>query len=187
MEEMVSEFIVGACQNCQMLPISCDLLYDREHLGQTSYGMYCGSAVEFYIRPLNSCIADVDELVFANCAMAFVEDFPELPSDVSGLSDSIKCYKIEPHLTYPGFVRLRDFGEVNYDWKYKTFQFNRRPYPNSYNMVNMAAAAAIADREVRMANTTSGPAIKLYLLSGLEALDTVVSVWCPQWPKEAKG
>src|SRR6218665_3346347 len=186
MEEIPSEFIINTCQ---MLPMSCDVVYDIDYLSRSNCSIFCGSAMEFYIRPLNTCIADVDELHFKNDELAFSGDFPELPSDVSGLRDSIECYKIEPYLNYPGFVQLRYFGKVNYNWKYKKSQFNSRSFSDSYVylVADMAAAVAEVGQEQGIENTTSGPAIKLYLYAGFEALDTVTSLWCPQWPKEAQG
>ena len=181
-EKIATEFIVGTCQ---LLPKSCDVVFDCVYSFQTWSAVYCGSAVEFHILPLHSCIADLDALYFKNDELAFTGDFPELPSDVSCLSDSIKCYQIEPHLAYPGFVRLRYFGEVDYNWKYKKFKFNRRSFQNSYHLVDMDAVAAGLGSKHVTARTTSGPAIKLHLFSGLEVLDTVYSLWCPQWPKEA--
>ena len=60
--------------------------------------------------------------------LAFVEDFPVLPNDVSGLADTIECYKIEPYLRYPGFVRLRVLGKMNYNWKYKKYEFSHTTF-----------------------------------------------------------
>ena len=180
MEELASEFIVGTCQ---LLPKSSNVVFGPFYMYQPCYAMYCGSAVEFYIQPLHSCIADVDALRIRTDDLAFTGDFPELPSDVSCLRDSIKCYQIEPHLTYPGFVRLRYIGEVNYNWKCKNHQFSRLSFPNNYVTV---IAVGNVRLEQGMTKTTSGPAIKLLIFSGTDVLDVVGCVWCPQWPKEAK-
>ena len=66
--------------------------------------MFCGSAMEFYIRPLNTYIDDIDILVIRTDILAFGGDFPVLLHHVTGLSDAIECYKIESDLRCPGFV-----------------------------------------------------------------------------------
>src|SRR5688572_4239704 len=114
-ELLASAFIVNTCQ---VLPRSFPLPYDHMHnlLGSrdsptptpySGYSIPCGSAAEFYIRPLNSCIDDTDYLIARANELVFSGDFPVLPSDMSGLADTIQCYKIEPYDLYPGFVRLR--------------------------------------------------------------------------------
>ena len=127
-EEMASWFIASTCQ---LLPKSVSVVSDHMHdLIMTSrpvprcIRILCGSAAEFYIRPLNTCISDIDFLISRADELAFSGDFPVLPSDMSGLADTIECYKIESYHRYPGFVRLRVLGEMNYNWKYKKYEFN---------------------------------------------------------------
>src|SRR6188768_3749987 len=107
-EELASAFIVSTCQ---LLPSSVT--------APKGYAILCGSHAEFYIRPVNSCIGDVDFLVSIPDSLAFSGDFPVLPSDMGGLADTIKCYMIETYDTCPGFVRLREIAEIIYNWKYK--------------------------------------------------------------------
>src|SRR5688572_18115571 len=128
MEEMASEFIV---RTCQLLPKLCCGVSDRIRMKIAStprdaikYRRLCGSSEEFYIRPLNPCIADVDALLYSTNQLAFTEDFPVLPNEVSGLADTITCFKVDPYLRYPGFVRLRELGKINYNWTYKNFEFS---------------------------------------------------------------
>src|SRR6218665_2243461 len=87
MEKYVSELIVS---ECQILPKSYDALSDRL-TNQTSYGICCGSVMEFYIRSFSVCIDDMDLLIFGAGELAVTEKFPQLPLDISGLSDMIKC------------------------------------------------------------------------------------------------
>src|SRR6218665_721519 len=110
-EDLASAFIVGTCQ---LIPRSS--LVHSDHMRNLSptkspataeYSIMCGSNEEFYIRPLNSCIGDVDRLIAQANELVFSGDFPVLPSDLSGLPDTIVCYKIEQYNRYPGFVRLR--------------------------------------------------------------------------------
>ena len=74
----------------------------------------------------------MDTLLWKVNALAFIEDFPVLPNDVSRLDDTIKCLKIEPYRDYPGFVRLRVFGKLNYNWKCKKYAFSYSILPNEY-------------------------------------------------------
>ena len=84
-------------------------------------------------------IAKADELAFSG-------DFPVLPNDMSGLDlsgldDSIKCWKIETYDRYPGFVRLRVCGKMNYNWKYKKYELNHTEFTNGYMSLNMDTIA----------------------------------------------
>src|SRR5688572_23509009 len=100
-EEMASWFITITCQ---LLPKSFPTLSDRMHYLTASlspapihYSIFCGSSVEFYIRPLHTCIEDTDFLTVKTEDVAFSGECLILPSDMSGLSDTIKCYKIESY------------------------------------------------------------------------------------------
>src|SRR6218665_2290759 len=143
-EQAVSEFIVSTCQ---VLPKSCyvasDLLYtpvQSLRFGLSYYYWPCGSGAEFHIRPLNSCVDDIDELFSNPNMMVFTEDFPVLPDYAHYLAaiDSFQCLKIEPHLKYPGFVRLRYFGEMNYNWNYKKYEFSPVHLPHTCISIEMA-------------------------------------------------
>jgi len=64
---MTSEFIVSTCQ---LLPKSVFLSSDhmRDFVmtwtpATKEYSILCGSSAEFYIRPLNACITDINVFV----------------------------------------------------------------------------------------------------------------------------
>src|SRR6218665_2070804 len=127
-EELASAFIFTMCQ---LIPKPPPVYYDHTHnlLGSkhpvpTYYIVLCGSHAEFYIRPLITCMDDLDFLVAKADELAFSGEFPVLPRDFSGLVDTIECYKIEPYDRYPGFVRLRHWGEMNYKFKFSKYAFN---------------------------------------------------------------
>src|SRR5688572_17754883 len=127
-EELASALIVSTCQ---LLSKSFSLLSDHMHdlspslgAGPKPYAILCGSHAEFYIRPLTACIGDLDYLVSKPNRLGFSGDFPVLPCDISGLADTIKCYRIETYDICPGFVRLRDIGETIFNWKYKKYEYN---------------------------------------------------------------
>src|SRR6218665_1364952 len=194
LENISSDFIVGTCQ---ILPESCYGVPERIsiHVADTqrlpvAYSLHCGSSAEFYIRPLHSCIDDTDALDCKVDHLAFAEDVPELPNDVSHLGDKIYCYKIVPYAGYPGFVRLGDMGTMNYNWKHKTYEYNRACIPNGYVSYNNTATLAdielFNDRRGDQSRTVRGPAITLQGAMDSVGHDTVTSVWCPQWPKEAQ-
>src|SRR5688572_26065284 len=125
-EELASAIIVSTCQ---LLPKSYSAVSDQMHNlvmstepGPKKYSILCGSFAEFYIRPLIPCIADIDFLICDAHILAFSGEFPVLPTDMSGLADRIVCCKIESYHKYPGFVRLRILGVMNYNWKYKKYK-----------------------------------------------------------------
>lgn len=118
-EEIASWFIAGTCElipKCfSISPYHVhDLIIDSK-TAPIEYSILCGSFEEFYIRPLNTCIADNYFLVCEADRLVFNGDSPMLPNDLSGLADSILCHKIESCPGYPGFVRLRVLGETNYN------------------------------------------------------------------------
>ncbi len=112
-EEMASYFITGTCQllSKSFSPSSDhmhDLVMSQDPLTK-QYAIVCGSQAEFYIRPLNTCIADIDFLYCYADQLAFSGDFPVLPSDISGLADTVKCYEIESYREFSGFCSITRF------------------------------------------------------------------------------
>src|SRR6218665_1672990 len=154
----------------------------------TEYQIMCGSLAEFHIRPLITCIDDEDFLFPGAHELVFSGHFPVLPRDLSGLPERIICYKIEPYDRYPGFARLRLWGEMKYNWKFKKYILKavNKMY---YAVVNMDKLAQdytpltlVQNRT--MLSTVSGPAVKRQ--SDEHSDDFVKNMWCPQWPKEAQ-
>src|SRR6218665_1627418 len=106
--EIASEFIASTCE---LMPASSLVHSDLMHniipgksYEKMEYSILCGSHAEFYIRPLNTCIGDVDVIIADTSQLAFSGDFPVLPSNVSGMADTIQCYQTKPYKRYPGFV-----------------------------------------------------------------------------------
>src|SRR6218665_3873523 len=182
-KEAIHDFIVG---NCQLLPKFYDSVSDPIFFGNER-AIYCGSSAEFYILPLNSCIHDTDALILVGNVLALADDYPVLPSDVSRLDDKIKCYRMEPCHGYPGFVLLRHWGKMNYNWKNKKYEYI---YAAKNKYVNVSIVG-IADNYLRSTDekqyyrTTRGPAMTIQ--TSKESKDYIKSLWCPQWPKEAHG
>ena len=193
-EEMASSFIVSTCE---LIPRSSLVLVDHLHNLIASkqpeprqYLILCGSLAEFYIRPLRTCIGDLDRLIVRTDELVFNGEFPELPSDVSGLADKIYCFKIEPYDKYPGFVRLKRWGEMNYNWNYNKYEYNYASDTNCYVVMDLADlldrhSVTTLNRRTKL-NSISGPALKNRSGGPLIGFDIVKSVWCPHWPKEAQ-
>ena len=100
-DEEASDYIVSTCQ---LLPKSFSDVSDHMHrpcthesneMAPKAYLITCGRTAEFYICPMKTCIDDMDVLFYSADELAFSGDFPVLPSDVSGLPDMVKCYKVE--------------------------------------------------------------------------------------------
>src|SRR6218665_1017735 len=197
-DEMASYFI---SETCQLIPKSCSPSSDNMHdlvipdQSPKLYAIVCGSGAEFYIRPLNTCIGDIDILMCRADRLAFSGDFPVLPSDISGLADAIHCYEIEPCHGIPGFVRLRDFGEMKYNWKYKEYKLNRNIDPDTYIKRDITQNLnSFVDQwygnERTLPKVFCGPTIKspsetsdsVYTIG----IDVVHSIYCPQWPRDAQ-
>src|SRR5688572_30556157 len=60
----------------------------------------CGSSLEFYVELMNSCIDDIDTMISKADEMAFTEDIPVLPDDVSVCVDMTNCLQITPYPDY---------------------------------------------------------------------------------------
>src|SRR6218665_2670980 len=141
------------------------------------------------------CIGDVDFLIAQTDELVFDGDFPVFPSDKSGLAHTIKCQKIEPYDRYPGFIRLRIWGELNFNWKYKKYQFNLTADTNSYAVLDLDTIASryylLTSSRNTLQNSINGPAVRQpwgnECTQWFDGIDIVKSMWCPQWPKEAQG
>jgi len=198
-EEMTSAFIANTCQ---LTPRSPLVLFDEMHNLMSckssmakEYAVFCGSYAELYIRSLITCIDDVDVLIAQIDQLVYEGNIPVLPSDLSGLADTIECYKIEPCHNYPGFVRLRVGGEMLYNWNYKKYEFNYTADANTYGVAYLDSIAdnyspaGLRAKGGSIPNIVIGPAIKLSsdnYTRCLLAIDFVKSMWCPRWPKEAQ-
>src|SRR6218665_3362732 len=197
-EELASAFIVGTCQ---LIPRSSFIHSAHRHNLMASknptpieYLIMCGSNAEFYIRPIMTCIDDLDFLIVRIDELAFNEDFPALPSDMSGLSDRITCHKIEPYDIYPGFVRLRIRGEVTYNWKYNRYEFNHTADTNNYWALDLDSDsvrfAPVHLKRDKLINIITGPAVRQRSddpTAWFNKVDLVKTMWCPRWPREAQG
>ena len=191
--QIASDIIV---RSCELLPKSDDVVSDCRLLQEECVsGIYCGSAMEFYIRPLNPCVTDNDILLYSTSELVFTTDFPVLPVDVSDLSDTIECYKFEPYLRYPGFVRIRTLGKLHYNWKCKKYDFSRTPtrdiglryFHLTPQLLTPATINFVTETLGALSESAHGPAMKVQSTSPTEPpYDQVHCVWCPQWPEEAQ-
>src|SRR6218665_308955 len=180
----VSDTIVSSCE---LLPKSYDVVSERRRLQEElKYGIYCGSALEFYIRPLNPCVTDHDLLIYSIADMVFTTDgIPVLPLNVSDLSDTIDCYTIESYRKYPGFVRIRVLGKMHYNWKCKNYEFSHTTSQSIYLSTPQHSTAKKSFEA--LTETVHGPAIQFQsTLTSEPPHDLVLSVWRPQWPEEAQ-
>src|SRR6218665_2926479 len=189
-EEIVSWFITSTCQ---LIP-KTDIVSNHMHrlcisssTAPVKYLIQCGSTAELFIRPLNSCVGDVDELVGEANQLGLNDDVPVLPTDLSGMMDTIECCQIESHQGYPGFVRLRFLGEINYDWKYKQYESTCSPTVHTGKYTYFGRNLAL--RRSGPPYFISGPALKrLAADSELHSgRDSVTSLFCPQWPRDARN
>ena len=121
----------------------------------------CGSSVEFYVEPINSCIDDTDTLISNVHEMAFTEDIPVLPDDVSGFLDTIDCSQITPYPDYPGFVKLRCLGKMRYNWHCKKFEFQTGFLPKSFYTYCHDPRNSSSEHIAEEERYCTGPAVKL--------------------------
>src|SRR6218665_2393644 len=197
-EEMTSFFIMGTCQ---LLSKSFSPSHDDMNSLLTSHNsiskqrvIVCGSQAEFYIRPLNTCITDIDVLFSPTDELACIGNIPVLPSDISGLSDTIGFFEIESYYAFPGFVRLRFLGEMKYNWKHKEYKLDRKVNLGFYKTIdrtrNLHLYLEVNNRlpsKNKLPRVTSGPAIKTpYDSASSPESDVVICVFCPQWPRDAQ-
>ena len=154
-----------------------DILYDEETL---YHNFICGSSAEFYIRPITTCIDDVDAMTFFTNCLVFRDDIPTLPDDFCGLFDTICCFQMTPYPNYPGFVKLKKIGILKYYWNCRKFQFHKvKKLQCLYANKNSEFLNVVLEQP---GNPKRGPAVKY----NFENSDQVPCFWCPQWPKEAQ-
>src|SRR6218665_1937236 len=107
-EEMASAFIISTCQLIpKSVSIVSDHMHDRRRFSEdvpTSFFIYCGSAAEFFIYPLNSCVGDVDVLSCDADMLAVSVDLPVVLTDLSCLFDTIEC--MQPYRIISGVSRF---------------------------------------------------------------------------------
>src|SRR6218665_520054 len=159
------------------------------------YFILCGSNAEFYIRPLITCNGDLDYLIALANELVIDENLSVYPGDRSGLAETVICYKIEPYDRYPGFVRLRIWGEMTFNWKCNKYDFNHTANTNSpgyavLDLENLANRYSLnPKRGEALQKIVCGPAVKQLgdeHIGCFDGVDFVRSIWCPQWPKEAQ-
>src|SRR6218665_1369220 len=184
-EELMYDFIVD---KCQLIPKCYDAVSEPIYF-EDEYAILCGSTMEFYIRPLNSGINDMDALIVKRGILTFQSEFPGLPIDVSRLRDIIECYRMEPYLRYPGFVPLRFWGKLNYSWKYKTFEFDQTTDIVYIKISTFENVVRHQMHENFSAHSyiERGPAITIHNSAVFAPNDSVFGLWCPTWPTEAQG
>ena len=192
-EEMASDFITGTCEVVPKFCSSSDHMHDlSEGPLPKQHVIVCGSRAEFYIRPLNICIGDIDYLLCKADQLAFSGDFPVLPSDISGLADTIHCFKIKSYPGIPGFVRLRYRGEMKYNWKHKEYKLNRNNNSDIYIKLGTLQHlnSCVKLDKYMLPRDVCGPAIKCPSFdfeSGYGiGIDAVYCLFCPQWPRDAQ-
>src|SRR6218665_195562 len=183
MDDIVSEFIV---RTCLLIPKSNTSVFDSLHLQVfvpfEHHGIACGSSAEFFIQPIRACIGDVDLFKIKTHSLAFTGEKPEFPYEVRHNADIIDCFMMEPYIDYPSFVRLRPLGQLRYKWDRKIFEFVQ------VDVQEVAITDKLYESE-RDKNYEGwfkvGPARKIRYSESL-SFDSVVAIWCPQWPNEAK-
>src|SRR6218665_4008335 len=185
MDDSVSEFIV---HTCRLIPKSntniFDSLYLQVALPFEHHGIACGSSAEFFIQPIRSCIGDMDLFTIKTHAFAFTDKKPEFPYEIRHNADIIDCFSMEPYLDYPSFVRLRSLGKLRYKWERRIFEFEQ----TDVQEVAITTTLYESERDKKDQKTLKvGPARKL-IGSELDSfsVDSVLTLWCPQWPNEAK-
>ena len=185
MEDIVSEFIIGTFLTFPKVNTNVfDSMHSAYDTKSGSYFVMCGSCAEFFIQPPQKCFGDIDFFAIDGTSLAFVDANPELPYDLRFIAEDIYCLLMEPYLDYPGFVRLRYFGIIRYDWERKAFEFIQC---NAHRFLETET------EEVKgVANNVQwhkvGPATRLsyFILNAVTTNDVVISIWCPKWPNEAR-
>src|SRR6218665_1551751 len=184
MEDAVSEFIVSTCR---VLPRANTNVFESvtsvNPKDTEAHLVVCGSCAEFFIQPLHSCFGDVDFFEVKTHSLAFAHEKPVLPDDLRHIDDPIDCLFMEPYLVYPGFVQLRHFGQIRYNWEKKTFELIQANLQRIMNTTEMEENDS-ADKNGIFCKV--GPAKRgNFFNMASRKVDIVESIWCPQWPNEA--
>src|SRR6218665_3114270 len=187
MDDVVSEFIVGTCRMFRKFNTNgFESMHSKHGKESNSYFIVCGSCAEFFIQPIQPCFGDLDIFQVKHKFLAFTNEKPALPYDIRHTACEIDCLLMEPYLDYPGFIRLRQFGLMSYNWESKAFEFIQsdvqRILEGTSKEVPVDHSATNAAFWMKV-----GPAARACLSDKISiTFDYVASIWCPQWPKEAK-
>jgi len=183
----VSEFIVGTCRMFRKFNTNAFESMHSIHYNGSSYYfivILCGSCAEFFIHPIQPCLGDFDILHVKHSLLAFTNEKPVLPYDLRHTAHAIDCLLMEPYLAYPGFIRLRHLGLMSYNWESKAFEFIQS------DVQRILKATDIEGDGISTNNgkwIKVGPAARTCFSDKISiTFDCVVSIWCPQWPNEAK-
>src|SRR6218665_19722 len=164
----------------------------------------CGSQAEFYIRPINPCIDDIDMLVTANSYLAFNSRY-EIPQGFGDLCDRIICCKLESYEQNLSFVRLRDPIFGFYDWNLEEYTFPNTPImgvmDRGLSGMSPMVSTGVHEQGTLLSNingeldelhvfseffTPIGPALKCTFSNVGITTDYVFSMLCPNWPLAAE-
>src|SRR6218665_1304175 len=184
MDDVVSEFVVGTNRMFRKFNTN---VFESIHTKESNYYcIVCGSCAEFFIQPIQPCLGDVDIFLVNHSLLAFTNEKPALPYDLRHTANAIDCLLMEPYPNYPGFIRLRHLGLMFYNWESKAFEFIQ----SDVQRILIATAKEVPHVDHIATNDAFcikvGPATRACFSDNISiTTDYVVSIWCPQWPKEA--
>src|SRR6218665_527010 len=183
MDDVVSEFIVGTCRMFRKFNRNVfDSMYSIHGESSNFHFIVCCSCVEFFIQPIQPCFGDVDMFLVKHSLLAFTNEKPVLPYDIRHIAYAIGCLLMEPYLDYPGFIRLRQFGLMFYNRESKAFEFIQSDVQRILKATELEVDATKYGDWIKV-----GPAARTCFSDlHMHSFDYVASIWCPQWPKEAK-
>src|SRR6218665_1467723 len=181
MEDSVSKFLTD-------LFLRKPLAYENNQLLNGQGGLVpCGSANEFHIVPVLSCISDNDVLFCLTNDMAFSGKTIVLSDDFRCFDEMIECVRILPYENYPGYVKLFVVGNLIYNWELEKYEYFEATEPRyaSGNIMRQALREQLKDDFEGPFNAKfNGPALKKTIKQSIH--DDVYCICYPKWPREAK-
>ena len=175
----ISDLIVNCCQinSARNFMNECAFLAAfRFDIDSCSISDLTGSCAELYIDPGDTCIGDID-LMFPMKHTIVVCDGSIV--DFIDVDETIEVYQIETSDCPNGYVHLRLFGKLQFNWD--TEQFEYRVSNNTGKYMGLSFSNHDAD-------VLHGPArVKENMLSHSSNVDIVQAIPLLAWPSLAQS
>ena len=99
--------------------------YQRNLFAYPTIGTFFGgSAAELHIDPVSPCVDDLDIMYYNRHKVAVFSKNPAVPShDITNFNENVTCFIVDLEKDYPSYARLREIGELKYNWDDDFFEF----------------------------------------------------------------
>jgi len=172
--KIVTKFLVDTCVvHEKHVPLFCN--WSTAHLTEDKVvfvPLKTGSAIEFYIQPMLSCVSDIDIMSQVITHLAIPDGYPpnsQLPVE---FRSHVEAYEIIND-KYPGYVKLR-----------LSYLLTKNTHNNNYDIVQYVGRQYLS-HNIYSTNKLIGIPERGYYDSPYFETDIVICIRCLYWPTQA--